>query len=242
MISSLSPKSRIKQRSEKRGGNYPQRRIKTISSATPMSWTLNLKEVRQQPFCAADLERIFRVSSPAPWSKLFSASFVRQHQLQFQNTPRNNDMYFTYCAMALAEKIVYVDEIFVHYRIGQNTNLQSGLSKTPTVCCEVLQAIKNRLEGDACWETVKDAFLNAAAENLEFNVRQLNDHPEAKRELLEAIDGKYFQEFGLRDYPIEKINERERYNHLCLELLCLSCENPQRNMWHSASRVCSNRH
>jgi len=193
---------------------------------TPMSWTLNLKEVRQQPFCAADLKRIFRVSCPAPWSKLFSADFVRQHQLQFQNTPRNNDMYFTYCAMALAEKIVYVDEIFVHYRIGQNTNLQSGLSKTPTVCCEVLQAIKNRLEGDACWEIVKDAFLNAAAENLEYNVRLLNDYPEAKRELLEAIDGKYFQEFGLRDYPIEKINERERYNHLCLELLCLSCENP----------------
>lgn len=182
-----------------------------------MPWCLNLGEVKKQPFCSANTSNILTVTTPVPWTKLISAEFIRHHNLRFQDTPHTNDMYFIYCAIALATKIVYVDQIFAHYRVGQNSNLQSGLYKTPTVCCDVWLAIKQRLEGESCWRDVEDSFLTTAHKNLVFNIKMLKAYPEAKSVLIKEISSSAFQALGLRGCPFEIMVDQESYREECAD-------------------------
>lgn len=185
----------------------------------PMPGILNLRETIEQPFNANDLKDIYSISSPAPWSKLFSAEFIRRTELKFQSVPRINDLFFTYSALALAERIVYVNEVFVHYRIGQNKNLQSSIYKTPVLCCEVLTAVKERLQEEPCWEHVKDSFVNAAIVNLENSFRCMKEYPEERRELAEAIDCEYYQSLGIQNFPVTKVTDWVTFERFQLALL-----------------------
>lgn len=147
-----------------------------------------------EPFSRATVKDIFAVTSPAPWNKLFSAPFVQKWGLAFQALPRVNDLYFTLSALALAEKIVTVNRPLIHYRVGQTTNLQSGIDRSPTAVCEALLAVRQKLEGSGCWDEVEWSFLNCALEN----IRHTFDHTEKGRQaLLTALGQRYWREIGL---------------------------------------------
>lgn len=156
-------------------------------------WVLRCPRTAE-PFSRATVEDIFAVTSPAPWNKLFSAAFVQKWELTFQPLPRVNDLYFTLSALALAEKIVTADKPLIHYRVGQTTNLQSGIDRSPTAVCEALLAVRQKLEGSGCWDEVEWSFLNCALEN----IRHTLDHTEkGRQELLTALGQRYWREIGL---------------------------------------------
>lgn len=183
-----------------------------------MPWMLNLKDVKQEPFCARDVNSIFQVTAPAPWSKLFSAAFIRLHDLHFQDTVRINDMYFVYSALALAEKIVYLDKAFIHYRIGQTENLQSGVTKSPDVCCTVHIKLYERLKDEKVWNSIKTSFYQRVIDNLAFNLRIISTFPEAKRILLDSIDNGYFKKIGLEDATILDGKSKLIYDEIIKEI------------------------
>ena len=189
----------------------------------PMPWMLNLKNINEQPFSASQIDGIFQVTSPAPWNKLYSAEFIHRVNLSFQETPRINDMYFTYCALALAEQIVFVDKVFTHYRVNHGVSLQTATHKTPTLCCEVLKAIKIRLEGERCWDHIKDSFINYTIANLDYSIRQVEEFPTEKKKLIDAINLTYSQTLEIENYPVDRITETEAYNRLVLALLEENC-------------------
>ena len=193
-----------------------------LHEATP--WFLDIQEITHQPFCASEISNIFFITTPCPWTKLFSADLIQRNHLQFQDTPRINDMYFTYVALALADKIVYINEPFVHYRIGQNTNLQSGVYKTPTLCGIVLCAIKERLSCVPQWEILQYSFINYTIRNLLNNIKGLKNYPDAQRVLIEDIKSNYLHTLGIDDCPDERISDRESFYEL-LSYMVPNCGN-----------------
>ena len=82
------------------------------------------KEVFSRDDCP---DKIMRLTSPAPWTKLYRSDFIRQQDLKFQGLQNSNDAFFTLLAISIAERISYVNEDLVYYRIGQASNLQSGV-------------------------------------------------------------------------------------------------------------------
>ena len=64
-------------------------------------------------------------TSPNAFNKLFRTDFIRKHGLQFQNLTTCNDIFFTRAAVAIAEKIFFLDENLLYYR----TNINSISSK-----------------------------------------------------------------------------------------------------------------
>ncbi len=191
-----------------------------------MTWVLKQKEIPQEPFCARDVNSIFQVTVPAPWSKMFSAAFIRMHDLHFQNTVRINDMYFVFSALALAERIVYVDKPFVHYRIGQATNLQSKISKTPDICCQVHRALYARLKDEPIWNSVKMSFYHCVIENLAYNLRLVEGNPESKQQLFETIEDGYFDDIGFTYDDISALKNQKDYYKLYGELLAWKAAKP----------------
>ena len=202
-------------------------RFDTVSmQRESMPWMLNLKDVKQEPFCARDVNSIFQVTAPAPWSKLFSAAFIRLHDLHFQDTVRINDMYFVYSALALAEKIVYIDKAFIHYRSGQTVNLQSGVTKTPDICCTVHRAICSRLKDESIWNDVKASFYQCVMKNLAYNFKLVENSPDSKQRLLETIDNGYFDYLGFEYDDITALKNKQDFNKVYDELLTRRAEKP----------------
>lgn len=191
-----------------------------------MPWMLNLAAVKEEPFCAREVKTIFQVTAPAPWSKLFSASFVRAHELQFQDTVRINDMYFVYSALALAERIVYVDKTFIHYRSGQTVNLQSGVVKSPDICCSVHRALCARLKDEAVWNGIKASFYQCVIENLAYNLKLVENNPDSKERLLAALDEGYFEFLGFGYDDIGAIKDKRSFNKVFLEILKRRADRP----------------
>ena len=175
---------------------------------------LNLEEVKKQPFNAFDLEHLYSLTSPAPWNKLFSADFVHRTGLQFQSTERINDLYFSYTALALAERIAVVNQILVHYRVEQTENLQAGIYQSPEQCCVTLLAVKRRLEGEACWEHIRESFVNKAIATILYNFRCLAEYPWAQKILAEALVGGYLQALGIQEFPSNSTDEQRAYERL----------------------------
>ena len=76
---------------------------------------------------AADLgDQAYSVTKLAPWNKFFLREFIDAHHLQFADLKRCNDVYFSYMAVAWAERIAFIDKRYVRYRVN-NSNSLTGI-------------------------------------------------------------------------------------------------------------------
>lgn len=66
------------------------------------------------------------------WNKMYKRSFVESHNLEFQSRRNGNDVYFSACALCLANRITVIHEHLVCYRIGRAGSLVSSLDVSPT--------------------------------------------------------------------------------------------------------------
>ena len=161
------------------------------------SWFLPERYTTIQPFNRDTWpEKIFQASTLAPWNKMFSADFVRKHSLEFQALPRANDVYFTMVSLALAEKIVSVNKVLVHYRVGMTGNLQAANQKTPLAFCDALYAVKQRLDAEGIFDKVRISFASNAISQVLYNLNKLKDSS-AYDILMDSLLDKYLDEFAI---------------------------------------------
>lgn len=74
--------------------------------------TFNYKDV---PF------RIMTIAIPTPWNKLYKTEFVKEKGLKFEEISSTNDITFASVSMAMAERVAYLPEAFVYYRMNQGS-------------------------------------------------------------------------------------------------------------------------
>ena len=161
------------------------------------SWFLPERYTTIQPFNRDTWpEKIFQASTLAPWNKMFSADFVKKHSLEFQALQRANDVYFTMASMALADKIVSINQVLVHYRVGMTGNLQAQNHRTPLTFCDALYAVKNRLTKENIFEQVRISFSNNALSQVVYNLNKLKEG-DAYDSLMDNLLDKYLDEFAI---------------------------------------------
>lgn len=180
----------------------------------PADWMLRTPNAAE-PFNRETAEDIYAITSPAPWNKLVSAAFVEKWELKFQALPRVNDAYFILSSLALADRIVTVNKPLIHYRVGQTTNLQSGIDRSPTAICEALLAVREKLEETGRWNEVEWSFLNCALENVRHNL----DHAwKGRRDLLTALGQHYWCKIGFSQHDSGYFKESKLYERVYSEV------------------------
>ena len=164
----------------------------------PMDWALPRYLIQKLPGSRTELtDCVFQLSNLAPWTKMFSAEFVKRHGLRFQNLPRANDVLFCMSAMALAERITAVDRVLVHYRRGTGTNLQAGNSQTPLMFCRALRAVKNRLSAEGIYEDVRGSFVRNVMSQVVYTLDTLEGNEQSYQILIHAMKAGFADEFDL---------------------------------------------
>lgn len=181
---------------------------------SPMPWTMQRKLCPKDRIFSktTNSKNIFWFTTPAPWNKLFKREFVINHGLCFQKTRSANDMAFVMTALAIADRIVPLDETLLTYRVNNKLSLQGSQNKKPDAFYEALIELKRRLKYYNVFNVVKEAFVNFSLDFCFYNLGTLrteesynNIYSLIKNEALEKIEalGKTREYFYA--YPFNKI-------------------------------------
>ena len=167
--------------------------------ATP--WYLNRKVIKGKTvFNRNDFpNRILTLTSPAPWTKAFKREFVEKEKLQYQGLPNSNDAYFVLTALSIADRITWIDEDFVNYRVGLTNNIQSGKAKNPICFIQAYRAVYDELKRRGIYNEVEQSFVNVVLSGTCFNLQTINDE-EARKEILRNIASPIFKDMNLLNY------------------------------------------
>ncbi|MFT4108172.1 glycosyltransferase family 2 protein [Propionicimonas sp.] len=168
----------------------------------PVSWGLRTALLPSRtPFAPEALGgALFYAFGPVAWNKLFRADFVRRHGLRFQELRRTNDLHFTFSAIALAERLSYVDRALIDYRIGNPASLQGSTHATPLDFAEALGALQSTLREAGLASRHEAAFVNEAVEVSLANLERASTFA-AYAEIDSALRGGLLAGWGALDRP-----------------------------------------
>lgn len=172
----------------------------------------------KQPFNYRDCpDMLYRITSPAPWTKLFRREFIEKTGLQFQPLHNSNDIFFTYSALAMADRIVTLNRPLVFYRVGLDTNLQTKKKSHPFCFCEAYVAWHDKLEELGILETVMKSYVNVALSGCLHNLRS-NADPEVKRMVFEKLKNEAFDRLEIPGHPESYYFMRQNYKDMMMIL------------------------
>lgn len=151
-------------------------------------------------------DKIFQISSSAPWSKLFKSSFVKSNNMRFQSCSNSNDVFFTRTSFVTAKRIVMLNKVLVEYRINHGINTQAKKHKEPLAFFNAYKEVKRYLEEHNLYETYKNSFRNVVAKEIIFNYNTTKD--EAKNIILDKL-----KNGGLKELDIHNMKEEDFYDY-----------------------------
>lgn len=166
-----------------------------VKKSENMPWTLKTELLPDRVFAAAEIaDRIFQVTTPSPWTKLFRKEFILNNGLQYQNLKNANDLSFVYTALFLAQKIRWLDRPLVNYRINQGDSTQDKKKKYPKEFYFALKKLKQELENRELFDKFSNSFVEVAEENIQWNLKNIPYDIVSKEERQEI-----YQELGLSE-------------------------------------------
>lgn len=178
-------------------------------------WLLAKSYIPHVPFNREEIkDHIFFIKTPAAWNMIISSAFIKEHALKFQETKNTNDLYFTYAALNLAQKITVVDMVLVHYRMGTGSNLQSGNDESPLDFCRAFLKLKKLLIKKGVFDEVKRGYISLYLTNFEYHMFTLQS-VQSFEVLYDYFKENGRQELELDCHDVECFCNKERFKLLC---------------------------
>lgn len=164
---------------------------------------------------------LFFCTTPCPWTKFYRKDFIIKNRLEFQNLPNSNDLYFTFLSLCVADKITYIPEILVNYRIGQSSNTQSQKVKNPTCFITAFDTLYKELNARGLYSDVEKTYIDAFLSSCVYNI---NTTPDKAKDIYLALSEYPLNERGFLNHPIEYYRNKEDYITVSSIPFILSCE------------------
>lgn len=169
---------------------------------------------KQELFNKFDIpEYIFNLATNVPWNKMFRREFLNQNRLQFQAIKQANDTYFTLMAFFLAERITYVEDVLISYRVNNNTSLSGKASDTVFCAYESYLCTLEEMEKHEQAALVKRSFLNRAISGF-YHAMNIQTTFAAYRSLYEKLVSEGFARFELLDKEREFFYDKWMYDDM----------------------------
>ncbi|MCL1987608.1 MAG: glycosyltransferase [Firmicutes bacterium] len=128
---------------------------------------VNKKQLPQEkfPFSKDDIPNlVLQIVSVQPWNKVFRASFVKQHNLRFQELKRANDTFFSVAAAALAKNITVMDYPFHNRHRNSTTSLQETRGTSDSLFY-ALKATETFLIENNLYNQIQKSFMRLVIAN-----------------------------------------------------------------------------
>ena len=158
---------------------------------------------------------IFNITTGAPWSKMFLKKFIMENNIRFQNTHHYNDLYFVMTAMMMANRITYLDETLVNYRINRKDSLQANMEMNPLEFTTPLLAIKECMVKNGLYKMLNKSFMNRCLSTSLYVLFSQKNFYNFKQ-VYNELKNNYFTQFGLDEAEVDSndIYIKNNYNQL----------------------------
>ena len=103
---------------------------------------------------------IFQLCTGAAWSSLYKSSLIIKNNLQFSSLKRTNDAFFSKTALAVAEKISWVDKRLLHYRVNVQNTLAVSAEEYPYTVFYAYEQLHDFLMQKNLYYFFEKSFLN----------------------------------------------------------------------------------
>lgn len=114
---------------------------------------------QKETFSRKDVSDIFNITNPGPANKLYKTEFVKSKNLKYSATKSTNDMAFTLTALALAEKITFVDKELTTYRFLSPVSGSTKREKYSYQCVTSFREIYKVLKDNGLYEELKSTYI-----------------------------------------------------------------------------------
>lgn len=131
-------------------------------------------------------ETIFQLTSPGPWSRAVRRELIEREKLCFSDLKNSEYLFFSYSAMATAERIAFVPQKLYMYRVGQTTNVESGKAKAPVDFIEAYLELYRKLAEKSLFELCKKSFGLRFCSSIIHAIRTI-DSESARKEICERL-------------------------------------------------------
>lgn len=158
-------------------------------------------------------EHIFNLTNNVPWNKLYRRDFILKNKLEYQAIKQANDTYFTIMALFLAERITYVKDVLIAYRINNKESLSGKASDTVFCAYDSWLYTKECIEKYPDFEQVRLSFLNRALSGFYYSLN-IQSTFAAYEKLYHKLVQEGFHEFGLDECEEEDIYVSWMYQDL----------------------------
>lgn len=157
-------------------------------------------------------KHIFTFCTSVPWNKMFRKEYIKGLHIYFQNNRCANDLSFVMNAMFQAEKITFMEDVLVHYRIGMESNLQANSDKAPFDFCRALLAVQTELFRNGKYELFKQSFSNLALNNSMYNLNRLQNNEQIYEHLCKKLKEFWFPLFEIDNHDETYFFNRRYWN------------------------------
>ena len=174
---------------------------------------------KDKVFSAKDCGKyLFQITTGAPWGKLFRTGHIRENQLFFLDSPRAEDFYFVFLAMALAKRITVLNEQTVLYRTEEgNGSLEDIKDEYPVINVQNRKKLWDKLSEYNLINELRQSFINSLINGVVYHFRTFRTGT--------AFESLY-KEFVDNTIPLYEINildrdffyEESEYNYI--RLIC----------------------
>ena len=131
-------------------------------------------------------ETIFQLTSPGPWSRAVRRELIEREKLCFSDLKNSEDLFFSYSAMATAERIAFVPQKLYMYRVGQTTNVKSEKAMAPVDFIEAYLELYRNLAEKSLFELCKKSFGLRFCSSIIHAIRTI-DSESARKEICERL-------------------------------------------------------
>lgn len=128
------------------------------------------------------------------WDKLFKTSFIQKIGLRFQELRTTNDMYFTFCAIARAQRMGIVEDVLVHH-MKEAGSLSVTREKSWGCFYEALCAVRDQLRAWGLFEWRQQDFINYSLHATLWNVNTLAEP--TKTLLKQRLKDEWYEDLGI---------------------------------------------
>ncbi|MBQ8381238.1 MAG: glycosyltransferase family 2 protein [Clostridia bacterium] len=151
---------------------------------------------------------ILQSTTGSAWNKMFKKTFLIEKNIQFlPDVMMFEDVYFTTCSLAFAERVSLVPDVLIHHRIYSEQSRAKRFKKYYSQVPAVYLKIKEFLMKGGMYQPLAKGFLNLTASRCFYIFGLLGS--DAKEHFWKLLRENYDAQLGWQNHPAEDFESPE---------------------------------
>ena len=164
----------------------------------------------QEIFSSYDIEdRIFIITPGWAWDKLFKTSFIKKHQITFQNQRTTNDARFVFMAYALAQRICLCENAIAVHRTGRRNALSVTREQSWDCFYKAFLSLEDELKKSGQYDRLEHGMRNWVLDFAQWNLDTITG--ERRLDVYNLIKHKIYPHYHIWDYPLDYYRWPDKY-------------------------------